>query len=218
MLLQNLNTLKPKKFLSLGRHPLAHIGDLTKPYFVTIGCSYTYGVGLNYEDTWSSKLANTLGLEHINLSFPGTSIEYQYEKILQAETILSKAKFIIWMQSSPVRSHRTSISFLIGDKSARIPVSITWDDKKLWEKVRKFYDLCKNKKIIFINGWRWNKKIKLLLESKICKNNKNYFFNKYEPEDLAFDKLHPGPSSHLHLVHDLIPHITKHFSDWITNK
>ena len=47
---------------------------------------------------------------------------------------------------------------------------------------------------------------------------KNYFFNKHEPEDLAFDKLHPGPSSHLHLVNDLIPHITKHFSDWITNK
>tara|TARA_Y100001970_G_scaffold252441_1_gene326251 strand:- start:2248 stop:2904 length:657 start_codon:yes stop_codon:yes gene_type:complete len=218
MTLPNLNKLKPRKFLSLGRHSLAHVGDLSKPYFVVVGCSYTYGVGLNYKDVWCNKLAQTLGLEHINLSFPGTSIEYQYDKILQTEKILSDAKFIIWMQSSPVRSHRTFLSFLIGDKSARIPVSTTWGDKKLWEKVQRFYDLTKNKKIIFTNGWHWNNKIKLLLENKICKQNKNYFLNKYEPEDLGFDKIHPGTQSHLHLVNDIGSHITKHFSDWIGNK
>lgn len=45
-----------------------------KPSVVSLGCSYTYGVGLTSEDTWSFKLANQLNLENYNLGCPGRSV------------------------------------------------------------------------------------------------------------------------------------------------
>ena len=94
----HLGCLRPKKFLSLGSYNLPHIGEIkNKPYFITIGCSFGSGMFLTYQDTWSSILANKLNYEHINLSWEGSSLNYQYNTILKAEKLLKNAKFIIWM-------------------------------------------------------------------------------------------------------------------------
>lgn len=45
---------------------LSDIND--NDYILTFGCSYSYGVGLFYEDTYSYKLANELNLKNINLA------------------------------------------------------------------------------------------------------------------------------------------------------
>jgi len=46
--------------------------DLEKPVTFVCGCSNTFGVGLNYEDTWAYKL----GLNHLNFSQGGASNAY----------------------------------------------------------------------------------------------------------------------------------------------
>lgn len=45
-------------------------------YLLTFGCSYSYGYGLFYEDTYSYKLSKKLGLKNINLSVPGTGLGF----------------------------------------------------------------------------------------------------------------------------------------------
>ena len=42
-------------------------------YILSFGCSYTFGVGLFYEDTYSYKLSQELDLKNINLGMPGSS-------------------------------------------------------------------------------------------------------------------------------------------------
>jgi len=46
-------------------------------YLLSFGCSYTYGTGLFYEDTWSYKLSKKLNLKNINLAIPGQGIQTQ---------------------------------------------------------------------------------------------------------------------------------------------
>ena len=215
MKLQNLKYLQPRKFFNLGRHDLSHVGDTGKDYFVSLGCSFTYGVGLQYEDVWCNQLANKLQWEHVNLAWPGTSIEYQYDKLVKAEKLLENAKFIIWMQSPPIRSHRILASYIIGDRLARIPVKTLWEDIDSWNKIQKFFDLSKNKKVLYTNSWHWNNKIKLLLKNKICDKNSQYFYNDDEPYDWANDGLHPGKKSHSKLANDWHAHIIEHFANWL---
>lgn len=60
---------------------LSNIDD--SDYILTFGCSYSYGIGLFYEDTYSYKLANKLNLKNINLAIPGGGIsEMVYNTIL----------------------------------------------------------------------------------------------------------------------------------------
>ena len=54
---------------------LSDISD--NDYILTFGCSYSYGTGLFYEDTYSYKLSKELGLKNINLSTPGSGIKVQ---------------------------------------------------------------------------------------------------------------------------------------------
>lgn len=43
-----------------------------------LGCSITFGIGLNLEDTWAWQLNRDLGGSFVNLSWPGGGIEAQY--------------------------------------------------------------------------------------------------------------------------------------------
>lgn len=46
-----------------------------------LGCSITFGVGLNVEDTWAWKINQRIGGDFINLAWPGTGIETQYRML-----------------------------------------------------------------------------------------------------------------------------------------
>ena len=45
---------------------------------LALGCSYTYGVGLNRESIWCDILAEKMGLTHYNAGLPGTSADSAY--------------------------------------------------------------------------------------------------------------------------------------------
>jgi len=218
----NLDSLKPRKFLSLGRHDLPHVGDLSKPYFVAIGCSVTVGTGVPYRDSWVDLLGQRLGLEHVNLALDGSSLEYQYHKLLETEKVLTDAKFMLWMQSQPIRSHRMMIRKIIGDKRARIFIDDTLFRTpdvlgRMWRKLYRFYDLTKNKKLIYTNTWNWDPRLLLLLKSKIAKSDKKYFFNDGIVKDKGDDGEHPGSQTHFDFAQKIHTHINTHFP-FLTNK
>lgn len=53
-----------------------NISDITDTdYLLTFGCSYSYGTGLFYEDTYSYQVSKQLQLKNINLSIPGSGLD-----------------------------------------------------------------------------------------------------------------------------------------------
>lgn len=193
---------------------MPHVGDLNKPYFIAMGCSYTSGMALQYNEVWCSRLASKLGLEHVNIAFDGSSMEYQYEKIKMAEEILKDALFVVWMQTHPQRTHRTKWRWMLGDVYSRVLWHLTPQDPRCWEKVRSFFELVKSKKVLCVNSWGWDRKIKMYLNAKICSKTNQYLFNDNEPVDYGKDNEHPGPKSHLKISDQLYDHIQNHLSQW----
>jgi hypothetical protein len=67
--------------------------DIKDNNIVVIGCSYTYGTGLNIEDTWGYKLGQKIGLPTINLGLGGQSAYYCY-KLLKVWIPILKPKYV----------------------------------------------------------------------------------------------------------------------------
>ena len=57
-----------------------HTGEFVenRNALVALGCSLTFGVGVNYDQTWPYYVAKELGLDCINLAQPGTGINASY--------------------------------------------------------------------------------------------------------------------------------------------
>jgi hypothetical protein len=211
----DLNSLKPKKFLGLGHHDLPHVGDLSRPYFITVGCSLTAGLCLDYKDTWSARLCKKLNMEHINLAMDGSSLDYQYATIIQAENILKEARFVVWMHTYTKRYHLMHLRHIIGDRIARRGQARGLEyNEKCFKKIEKFVELARHKKILHTNTWGYDVKTKLVLEKLICRKNKKYMLNNHPWHDRATDGLHAGPTSHELLADDLHDHISRYFADW----
>lgn len=200
----------------MGYHDLAHIGDLNGDYFITIGCSFTKGSYLAYNDTWSYKLGKLLQMQHINLAFDGSSIEYQYEVIRKIRA-LGIDKKIFWMQTHPTRSHRWRLAPFIGDRLART-TDTAWDTPTSWMRLFDHYNLVKEQNVFLTNSWLYSSKIQLLLKEKICKKDPIYFFNEHQPIDFGDDGVHPGAESHSMLANAWYDHLTKHFGKTVYNK
>lgn len=49
--------------------------DVDEPCLIAIGCSFTYGSGLNLHQTWCAKVAAQLGLRLVNLGMPGHALD-----------------------------------------------------------------------------------------------------------------------------------------------
>jgi hypothetical protein len=211
----DLNQLKPKKFLSLGHHDLPHVGDLSRPYFITVGCSLTAGIFLDYKDTWSYALSKKLNMEHINLAMVGSSLDHQYHTLIKAESILNEARFVVWMHTYTKRYHLMHLRYIIGDMLARRGQAKALEyNEKCFRKIKKFVELTKHKKILHTNTWGYDVKTKLALEKVVCRKNKKYMLNNHPWHDRASDDMHAGPISHGHLANDLYDHMTRYFMDW----
>ena len=209
MRLQNLNTVRPRKIAGLGYHDLPHVGNLENDFFIAVGCSFTSGLALPYHHTWCHHLGEMLGMEHLNLGFPGSSLEYQYRIIKNVRKIFPD-KMVLWMHTYPLRSHREVLAPIIGDSLARIQINQTWEDSESWHKIIKYVTLGSDEKVLMTNCWGYNNKIKFLIRNKICKKNLRYFLNDEEPVDTGSDNLHPGKDSHKCLAQDWYKHITTH--------
>ena len=133
-------------------------------------------------------------------------------------SILNNALFTVWMHPFAYRTHKFKLRNILGDRLCRIKFGNKLDDIDTWHKIQKYVKTVYNDKVIITNCWGYNQKIKLLIQNKICKKNKNYFLNNGEIIDHGHDNLHAGPKCHALLANDLHNHIVKHFDHWLSNK
>lgn len=86
--------------------------DLNNDYILTLGCSFTEGIGLDYDDMWSTKLSKKLNLDVFNMGMGGTGVDFQfYNTTLIHNHILKKnkpPKYVIYQWPF---EHRTTYSF-----------------------------------------------------------------------------------------------------------
>jgi hypothetical protein len=86
--------------------------DVNEDYILTFGCSFTEGIGLDYNDMWSTKLSKKLNLDVFNLGMGGTGVDFQfYNTTLIHNHILKKnkpPKLVVYQWPF---EHRTTYSF-----------------------------------------------------------------------------------------------------------
>jgi len=109
-------------------------------YVLTFGCSYSYGTGLFYEDTYSYKLSKELGLKNINLSIPGSGLNIQrMNTTLFVNNFLKirKPKYVIYQYP---HDYRVTLSLKIDDcLEINTRTANTGDDYINEEYIRKYY-------------------------------------------------------------------------------
>ena len=194
------------------RRKLVHWGDINKNFFATIGCSMTYGVGVEYKNTWSNLLAEQFNMEHINLSFNGSSIEYQSRVVKLLWELLPQTKFCIWMHTFPTRSQNLDES--LSDQERRIYDHTAWKDTATWQKILDHFDKFSKANILCTNSWFYPEPYLKMLNGWFKGENK-FFVNNDDVTDFANDNKHPGKESHKKLSLDLGNHIKKFFPEWI---
>lgn len=75
-----------------------------KPSLVTMGCSFTFGIGLPEESLWCTKLADYLNLELYNLGSPGKSLAISAYYFMQNyERFFTNCKAIAILNPPPTR-------------------------------------------------------------------------------------------------------------------
>lgn len=79
------------------RAPEWHQVDWNNSYLI-FGCSETFGVGINYTDTYVHHLSELLGYPTVNLGIPGTSCMFQWSNtlILLNNKITPKGVIYLW--------------------------------------------------------------------------------------------------------------------------
>ena len=207
-----LTQLLPTTFLNIGTKNTSHWGDTSKPFFVTVGCSLTENSHIEYQQCWSSVLADMLGLEHVNLAFGGSCLEYQSEKINQVWNLLPQAKFCVWMQTYPTRT-RSNLCFL-GDHLRRRQHGLAYDDPKTFMRQSEIIIRHLDQNVLMTNCWGYDGAYKKILHSKFC-NNQKFMPNTSEWLDRARDNLHAGPRTHQAIAESLHGHLVKNFRSWL---
>lgn len=94
--------------------------ELKDDYILTFGCSFTEGIGLCYDDLWSTKMSKKLNYDVLNLGMGGTGPDFtMYNSILYHNFILQNGKIpklVIYQWSF---TERTSY-FFIDNKTDKI--------------------------------------------------------------------------------------------------
>ena len=93
----NLNSLgfRTPEFLS--------VAGQDKPWFLAMGCSYTFGVGLAQQHRWSDRLAKKLKRRHLNIGQPGAGLDQMmYNSLLWIKN-LPLPEFVVIQHSEITR-------------------------------------------------------------------------------------------------------------------
>jgi hypothetical protein len=99
------------KFNSWG-YRTKEFDNLDNDYLLTFGCSYTEGIGLHYEDMWSTKLSKVLNLDIFNLGSGGNGADFQmYNTILFFNYVLKLNKLPKLVVYQWPEKHRATFAF-----------------------------------------------------------------------------------------------------------
>tara|TARA_X000000368_G_C23051598_1_gene721675 strand:+ start:292 stop:1158 length:867 start_codon:yes stop_codon:yes gene_type:complete len=173
---------------------------------LAIGCSNTFGIGVNYEQTWPYYVAKELGLNPINLGQPGGSIQACY-RVAREWVPIIKPKVVMWLIPDPARRE-----LFIGANTPKAPRSVShWHrDIKLktyWETVnesenetlmhkRAYYDamehVCRNTRLI-----------KIPVTRQVTWHRAGEGDGTPDSSSMARDMMHPGPKTHKGIISPL---------------
>lgn len=176
------------------------------PYLLTLGCSYTMGIGLPLEMTWPSLLANRLGLKVANLAWPGYSADSCFRLARYWVPIL-KPQLVVMMTPSPSR-----FELLLDTQGTNLPGLLL------------FMPNCKNFLVEsndqFIQHWytnedngKLNNERNRLAVKQICAEHhapcivdtiERFMWWSREKIGYARDYMHGGPKAHTNIVDSIM--------------
>ena len=198
---------------------------------MSIGCSFTEGVGVNDNETWSAQVCSHIE-NSVNLNFgvSGRSNDY-ISRCLLSYYDLVKPDLVLIMYTSPQR--REVYTKNNGVKPFMPPC---WGYLKEIEEGR---NICnhlielQNDNTDFMNWYKNHLLIKLFLESKKCNwvwngsfgiREDYQEFNRFDGDymnepfmDLGEDDSHPGPKHNKEYVTKLFNYINQNFPDYLSN-
>lgn len=96
-------------------------------YILSVGCSLTEGIGIEYDKTYTHVLSNMMGCDYYNMGVGGHSIQtVLHNTIVWFNKIKKKPKLLVIQQPEPCR-------FPILKGSELLPGSVNYKDKNIVE-------------------------------------------------------------------------------------
>jgi hypothetical protein len=195
---------------------------------MSLGCSNTEGVGVNYNDTWPLQFSNLIP-DGVNMNFGvgGRSNDFITRCLLTYYDVI-KPDLVLIMYTSP---QRKEIYTKDGGVEPFIPTH-NWgymEETEDGKKIQKYLTELQNDNEDFINWYKNHQLIKLFLESKGCNwlwngwfgipkeyNEYNRFDGNYSKFiDYGVDKMHPGPIHNKTYVYRLFNFINEYFQNYL---
>lgn len=178
---------------------------LDEDYILFLGCSNTFGFGLQYDHVYPTLVEKSTKYQAINLGVSGASNDVILKLLMEWIVMNGKPKKVIVNWTSIYRmlysiNGKNTCNILFHDGT--VNGGKMFDDYLLDDDKLKHFDKIKNKveKICEVN------KIKLYqLTLFDCYND--YDMVKYKKIDLAKDNLHAGPMTHQLIAFDIIQEI-----------
>lgn len=113
--------------------------DLKSNYIITFGCSFTEGIGLHYDDIWTTKIAKELNCDVFNLGVGGTGPDFSMYNTLLLLNFIHKnnryPKYVIYQWSFKERSS----FFFMDDEKLNIETFTSSHLEKYSTKNTKYY-------------------------------------------------------------------------------
>lgn len=195
------------------------------PQLWAVGCSYTYGTGVNPSERYPALISNQLSIPVSNLSLPGTSIQWAADQILRSD--IKKGDTIIWGLTNKQR-----MSWVWQEKILNITI-VDYIKYKHLEKIFPKKLLIDEKNSLYQSIIHIHQVInfcnkvdaKLLLVGLLTgptdllylHNLPNFYqyFNKdnFNYVDFGTDNLHPGPLQHQDYARAIYEQL--HLRKWI---
>jgi hypothetical protein len=237
----NLNGRKGKTYKTSGSdntglctytyNELGFRGDsLKKEGFkvMSLGCSHTEGVGVNYNDTWPTQFTNLIP-NGVNMNFGtgGRSNDFIVRCLLTYYDVI-KPDLVLVMYSSPLRRE---IYTKDGNIEPFIPTH-SWgymDETEYGKQIQSYLTELQNDNEDLINWYKNHQLVKLFLESKNCNwiwngafgipsefKEPNRFDGQYQIFiDKGVEGGHAGPKQNKSYANKLHDFINKNFSNYL---
>lgn len=162
-----------------------------KEFFITLGCSFTVGTGLNQEQSWPEQLSKMLDLPVYNLGVYGCAFDTCVRLAMHWLTFL-KPKFVAILK--PPNDRIEVLDDVQGD-------IVSWSDNhcsthKTWFSVQDNLDLHEQKNALALE--------------KMCDsvNAPLYHVDRFiGHNDYARDMMHQGPQHHANLANKILEEI-----------
>lgn len=178
-----------------------------------IGCSYTFGSGINIEDTWGVKLAKFLKSSYHNFSLPGATLEdcilllqyaqelnnYEHvffllppeHRVLYLLEYEERPYFVYSTDTNRLFPHRTNLYYF---KKPTYSKSYTGKLLKIQQEI-----LRQSKSKVSMLYW-----YKPVGKIKIETSPKSYYNKKISNYEIAYDGIHAGPRWHTYVKNKML--------------